>query len=87
MYVVSLLMPVGIDVKDAFVQVISVETQVHLAGHSVAVASWKVNIMATTQGPRAFLTILPVKYNKCETFICETLYVSSEDSSKGRQVD
>jgi hypothetical protein len=66
MTVVYLLMPLGIDVKNAFLQVISVETHVHLVGHAVTVATCKMYRMVTTQGQRAFMTIVPAKYNKFE---------------------
>jgi hypothetical protein len=66
MTVVSLLIPLGIDVKDAFLQVTSLETHAHLPGHAVTVATCKMNRMVTTQGPGAIMTMVPAKYNKFE---------------------
>jgi hypothetical protein len=65
--VVFLLMPLGIDVKVVFLQVVSLKLHVHLPGHAVTVATCKMDRMVMTQGPRAFMTIVPVKYeNKFE---------------------
>jgi hypothetical protein len=65
--VVSLLIPLGMDVKFVFLQVVFLKLHVHSPGHAVTVATCKMDRMAMTQEPRALTTMIPVKYdNKFE---------------------
>lgn len=60
MTVVFLLMPLGMDVKVVLLHVVSFKLHVHFPGHAVTVSTCEMDRMAMTQGPRAFVTIVPL---------------------------
>jgi hypothetical protein len=71
-------MPLGMDAKFVFLQVVFLKLQVHSTGHAVTVATCKIDRMARTQEPREFVAIIPVKYdNEFENLRYGTIRLNS----------